>query len=141
MPHYEVARDIGAEPSVVWKILTDADRLADGTFSVIKIEGTIAEGQKIRLWSDVDPDRAFSIHVRDVRPNASMVWENGLPFGLFKGSRRFEVTPVEGGTRFHMREDYTGALAGMMFKMIPDLQPSFETFGDGVKAAAEGANG
>ena len=41
------------------------------------------------------------------------------------------------GTQFRMREDYSGPLAGRMIKVIPDLQPSFETFGDGLKTMGE----
>lgn len=40
-----------------------------------------------------------------------------------------------------MREEYTGILAGMMFKQIPDLKPSFNQFAAGLKAQAEGASG
>ena len=29
-------------------------------------------------------------------------------------------------TRFSMREQYTGPLAGMIFKSVPDLGPSFQ---------------
>ena len=67
-----------------------------------------------------------------------MVWWNGLPLGLFRGTRRFRLTEAEGGTEFHMREDYTGPLAGMMFRLIPDLAPSFRTFAEGLARAAEG---
>ncbi len=138
MPFYETERAIAATPDAVWSVLTNPERLADGTFSILKIEGEITDGKQIALWSEVDPKRRFALTVRDVRPGASMIWESGMPLGLFKGSRRFTVAPDAGGTRFRMREDYTGPLAGLMFKVIPDLQPSFETFGDGLKAAAEG---
>ncbi len=36
-----------------------------------------------------------------------------------------------------MREEYSGPLAGMMFRSIPDLDPSFRKFVDGLKARAE----
>ena len=38
-----ISRNIAAAPEVIWTILTDATQLADGTFSIIKIDG-----QKIR---------------------------------------------------------------------------------------------
>ena len=138
MPHYETTRRIAASPQVIWSILTDTDRLQDGSFSILKIEGEIAEGETIILWSEADPKRAFPIRVNDVDAPRRMVWSNGMPFGLFKGTRVFEVAPDGDGAMFRMREDYTGVLAGLMFKIIPDLQPTFETFGDGLLAAAEG---
>ena len=36
-----------------------------------------------------------------------------------------------------MREEYSGPLAGLMSRSIPDLQPSFDTFVNGLKARAE----
>jgi hypothetical protein len=36
-----------------------------------------------------------------------------------------------------MREEYTGPLAGMIFKSIPDLGPSFRQFAEGLKQTAE----
>ena len=34
-------------------------------------------------------------------------------------------------------EEFTGPLAGLITKAIPDLTTSFDTFADGLKAAAE----
>ncbi|MEM9710159.1 MAG: SRPBCC family protein [Pseudomonadota bacterium] len=133
---YQVEREIGAEPGRVWEILTDPARLADGTFSIIRIDGEIAEGKTISLWSDVAPKQRFRLRVARLG-EGEMVWESGMPFGLFTGSRRFEVTAEGAGSRFRMTETYRGPLAGPMVRMIPDLQPSFETFGDGLKRAAE----
>ena len=138
MPHYETTRTIAATPEEIWPILTDAARLQDGSFSILKIEGQIKDGETIRLWSEADPNRAFPILVSDVAPPNRMVWSNGMPFGLFKGARVFSLTPEGGSTVFRMREDYTGLLSGLMFKMIPDLQPTFEKFGDALVAAVEG---
>jgi hypothetical protein len=36
-----------------------------------------------------------------------------------------------------MRKEYTGPLAGMIFKSVPDLGPSFQKFADGLKQRAE----
>jgi hypothetical protein len=48
------------------------------------------------------------------------------------------LTPEDGGaTRFHMREEYTGPMLGMIWKSIPDLGPSFKEFASGLKARAE----
>ena len=137
MPHYETTRRIAAAPEAIWSILTDAKRLQDGTFSILRIEGRIDEGETIKLWSEADPKRAFPIKVSDLDAPSRMVWSNGMPLGLFTGTRVFEVTPEGDEAVFRMREDYTGLLAGLMFRMIPDLQPTFEKFADGLRAAAE----
>ncbi|WP_421856097.1 SRPBCC family protein [Oricola sp.] len=137
MPHYEITQQIDAPPERIWPVLTDAARLSDGNFSILEIDGKIAPGMTIRLRSEADPKRTFDIAVRTVDRDAGMVWESGLPFGLFKGTRRFKVTASGEGSVFHMREDYTGPLAGLMFRMIPDLSPTFRKFATGLKQAAE----
>lgn len=59
--------------------------------------------------------------------------------GLFRGVRTYSLAPVVGelGTDFAMTEVYTGALAGLIGRSIPDLGPSFEAFADALQAAAE----
>jgi hypothetical protein len=60
------------------------------------------------------------------------------PLGLFKGVRNYTLTPEgDGRTRFDMREEFTGPLAPLVFKSIPDMQPSFDKFAAGLKAKAE----
>ena len=137
MPNYAISRVINATPDRIWPVLTDPARLSDGTFGILKIDGKIAEAETIRLWSEVDPTRAFSIRVSDVVPERGMVWSSGMPLGLFTGRRRFRLTPAGPATEFVMREDYTGPLAAMMFRMIPDLQPSFEAFAAGLASACK----
>ena len=107
---------------------------------MISLEGTIAPGQKLKVTSSANPGRAFAVTVTEYAENSSMTWSGGMPLGLFKGIRTYRLTPgTEGTTDFHMREDYSGLLAGMITKSIPDLQPSFDQFANGLKAKAEEA--
>lgn len=137
MRFYEAKRVIAASPEQIWPILTDARRLEDGTFSIVKIEGDIVQGRKIKLWSEVDPSRAFSLRVDRLEAPRDMIWSSGMPLGLFRGTRRFRLTPVAGGTEFHVREDYTGPMAGMIFKQIPDMTASMEKFAAALAREAE----
>jgi hypothetical protein len=78
--------------------------------------------------------------VTEFVPGKKMVWSGGMPLGLFKGVRTFSLTPDgNGGTRFHVREEYTGPLLPMIWRSIPDLAPSFNQFASGLKSRAEGA--
>ncbi|MEJ8563101.1 SRPBCC domain-containing protein [Yoonia sp. GPGPB17] len=135
-PHY-VSRDIAASPAAVWSILTDATRLSDGTFSIIRIEGQIALNKSFKLWSEVDPKRPFPIKVAIMQPERQMEWHGGMPLGLFLGNRQFRLNPTATGTRFMMQETYAGPLKRLITRFIPDLQPSFEKFADALKTAAE----
>lgn len=135
---YSVTRTINADPKTIWGLLTDAGSYPDWNPAVLGIEGTIAEGERIRLTSIVNPNREFKLSVSDVRSPNSMVWSDGMPLGLFKGVRTFTVEPSgDGSSEFKMEEVYTGLLAPMITKSIPDMTDSFEQFADGLKAAAE----
>jgi hypothetical protein len=68
-----------------------------------------------------------------------MVWSGGMPLGLFKGVRTFTLAPQAAGTiKFTMREEYVGPLAPLITRSIPDLNPSFMRFANGLKRRAEG---
>jgi hypothetical protein len=66
-----------------------------------------------------------------------MAWRSSMPFGLFRGERVFELRERGDGVEFVMREDYTGAMAPLITKSIPDLQPAFAEFAACLKARAE----
>jgi hypothetical protein len=137
--HFEVRRQIGARPETVWAKLTDKTLLLTGGFGILRIEGDIVPGGRIKLWSEASPKRAFPLKVTALEPARLMVWQGGMPFGLFKGVRRFEISADGKGSLFKMREDYTGPLAGVIGKSIPDLNPSFDKFAGALKRWAEGA--
>ena len=136
--HFEVTRSIAAGPERVWRVLTDKTRLLEGGFGLLKIEGDIAPGAKLKLWSEASPTRAFALKVTAFEPYSRMVWEGGMPLKLFWGTRTYTLTPQGGGTSFRMREEFAGPLAGMIGKSIPDLNPSFGKFADALKRHAEG---
>lgn len=135
---FEVRRNIAASAERVWSIMTDAKVLQSGAFGITRIEGDIKPGARIKVWSEVNPGRAFPLSVSEWVPGSNMTWEGGLPLGLFKGLRRFTLAPAHGGVSFHMQESYTGLLSGLITRSIPDLGPSFEVFANGLKAASEG---
>lgn len=67
-----------------------------------------------------------------------MVWGGGMPItGLFAGVRTFTLTPEGDGTRYSMREEYTGLLLPLIWKSMPDLEQSFRQWAAGLKSHAE----
>jgi hypothetical protein len=137
MHEFDVQRVIGASPERVWGILIDAKRLASGPFGIDRIEGEIAEGRRLKLWSSVSPGRAFPLTVIEMQSNRTMIWKGGMPLGLFTGTRTFTLTPNGQGTLFRMREVYEGPMTGLIWRSMPDLNPSFQQFADALAAAAE----
>jgi hypothetical protein len=138
MKEHSVKRNIAAPAETVWALLTDAEGYAHWNPAVIGIEGTIAVGQKIKVTSIVNPKRAFALKVSELEEPRKMVWSSGMPLGLFSGIRTYLVTPQgDGSTDFSMEEVFSGLLAPLITKTIPDMTDSFEQFGDGLKEAAE----
>jgi hypothetical protein len=130
--------DPEAEPDTIWSILTDARRYSEWDSGVVRVEGTIAPGEKIRVTSAVNARRAFPVKVTQFSPGQIMEWTGGMPMGLFKGVRTFRLTPQgDGVTRFSMREEYTGPLLPLVWRSMPDLGPSFQQFATGLKNRAE----
>lgn len=128
MPSFQISRHIAAPAEDIWAILTDAEQLASGDFGILQLTGQIAPGARIKLVSEVDPKRSFALRVTEFDRPRRMVWTGGMPLGLFTGRRRFTLTPEATGTRFEMTEVFSGPLAGLIGKSLPDLTPSFEQF-------------
>jgi hypothetical protein len=138
MKAFEASATIAADPEAIWAILTDAPGYPTWDSGVERIAGRIAPGEEITVHAQVVPERAFPVTVSEFQPGRLMVWSGGMPLGLFKGVRTFTLTPAgTGHTRFTMREAYTGPLAPLITRSIPDLQPSFERFANGLKRRAE----
>ena len=137
MEHYESTAVIDASPEAIWTVLTDAPAYADWDSGVVRVEGTIAPQEKIKVVSEANPKRAFPVKVTEFAPGERMVWSGGMPLGLFKGVRTFTLTPEGPATRFEMREEYSGPLLPMIWRSMPELGPSFEQFARGLKAKAK----
>jgi hypothetical protein len=135
---YEAGADIRADADTVWGILTDAPGYPTWDSGVERVEGRIGPGEKIKVVSEANPGRAFPVEVTEFSPGRSMTWFGGMPLGLFRGVRTFGLTPQDGGgTRFTMREEYSGPLLPLIWRTMPDLGPSFRQFAAGLKARAE----
>jgi len=129
---------IRATPDAIWRILTAASGYADWNTTVSRIDGRIALGERVTVHARVAPGRAFPVTVVAFDAPRRMVWRGGMPLGLFKGERIFELKPIgDGGVEFAMREDFSGLLAPLICKSIPDLQPAFDEFAACLKARAE----
>lgn len=134
---YLVERTIDASPERVWSLLTDAAGYPDWNPAVLSLQGRIHVGEKIKLVSVVNPKRTFTLTVTELDQPHRMVWADGMPLGLFRGVRTYALRPHGDGTAFSMKEVYSGPLAPMITKAIPDMTESFGQFADGLKTAAE----
>jgi uncharacterized protein YndB with AHSA1/START domain len=137
MKHYESTATIAAPPDEIWPVLVDAAAWPTWDSGVAAVEGAIAEGRKITVRSEAAPGRAFPVTVTAVETPSRLVFRGGMPLGLFRGERTYTLTPDGDGTTFRMREEYTGPLLGLIWRSMPDLQPSFDRFAAGLKRRVE----
>lgn len=134
--HYRIGIHIEASPSVVWSLLTDAEKYPQWNRSVLSIEGRIALDERIKLRSSAAPKRSFKLRVKEYLPNQRMVWRSGGR--AFGGERVFTLRPTpSGGTDFVMYEGLGGSMMKMIEKKLPDLRESFDIFAADLKKTAE----
>lgn len=138
MKSFSIACEIDAPPEKVWAVLTDLAAWPQWNTTVPKVEGTIAPGNKVTVYTTASPGRAFPVKVSELQAPRSMVWTGGMPLGLFVGRRTYSLAgTAPGKTNFAMTETFTGLLAPLITQSIPDLQPLFAEFAACLKKACE----
>lgn len=137
MPTFEATTRIAAPPADVWDTLLATDRWTGWDPALESVDGRLApEGQlEIRVR---DNPRPFRLKVSSWEPERRVVLTGGMPLGLFTGTRTYTLAEEPDATTVTVRETYTGLLAGVIGRSIPDLQPSFDAFVSGLRRAAEG---
>jgi uncharacterized protein YndB with AHSA1/START domain len=139
MKAYEARIVINAPKDKIWAILTDASKYPSWNTYVEKIDGTIAPGQKLKIFTKIQPGKGFPAKVAEMTAPDRMVWSFSAPLGMFKGARTFTLEQQGDAVEFHTREEFTGWMAGPITKKMPDLQPSFDAWVADLKARAEQA--
>ena len=135
---YAVERTIEASPERIWSLLTDPSTYPQWNPAVVSIAGPIEVGGTVRLVSVVNPKRTFTLTVTEMDAPHRMVWADGMPLGLFRGVRTYTLAPSGSGhTEFAMEEVFSGPLAPLITKAIPDMTESFAQFADGLKRGSE----
>lgn len=137
MKAYKTSIEILASAEQVWLALTEDLQCDPAPYGILRIDGDLVLNSRIEIWSEVDPKRAFALQVKTFQAPHKMVWQGGMPFGLFTGTRTFTLSATDAKTTFEMQEVFHGALAGLIIKSIPDLTPSFEKFARALKKKAE----
>lgn len=129
---------IHASPQTVWQILADPAAYPEWDPGMVRIEGRLAPGEKVKFFTKFSPDRAFAVKVTAFEPGKRMILTGGMPFGLFKSERTHTlISGKTGETVFHTEETFSGLLFPIFGKSLPDLTESFEAFAAGLKARAE----
>ncbi len=123
--------NIAADAATVWGLLTNASTFPTWNSTVVSLEGQIAEGEKIRLVSTLDPKRTFKLKVKEMITRERMVW------GDMMGKRTYTLTETDSGVLFSMSETIGGPLFPLFAGQIPAFDETFEQFAVDLKTAAE----
>ncbi|MEP7117795.1 MAG: SRPBCC domain-containing protein [Acidobacteriota bacterium] len=138
MKSFHASTRIQSTPDTIWKTLMDVNQWPELDPSILRVDGTPTLGGTVTVHAKVG--RAFPLTVVELVSSERMVLSGGMPLGLFTGTRTYALSPrADGLIEFTMREVYTGLLAPLITKSIPDLQPSFDEFAGNLKTHAERA--
>lgn len=139
MKSFATRIDIQAPVDSIWRIIIDLPSWPKWNSTVERTTGIVELGAKVTVFVKQSPGRAFPVRVTENNAPSRMIWVGGMPFGLFSGTRVFELTaaPTADRTVFSMRETYSGPLSGVIVKSMPDLQPAFDEFARCLKREAE----
>jgi hypothetical protein len=131
--------DISAPPAEVWAVLTDLGSYHEWNPLFVEADGTVAEGQRIRLRSK-HPANGRLMTVKPVitaaRPGTVLRWASGLP-GIIGGEHGFTLTPAGSGTRLVQSESFKGLLTKFPGKTFANAEASFQALNEALKKRAE----
>lgn len=72
MKAYDATATIHATPETIWSILIDAPKYSEWDSGVVRVEGRIAPGEKIKVISEANPGRAFPVTVTEFSSTQKM---------------------------------------------------------------------
>ncbi|MEL6981284.1 MAG: SRPBCC domain-containing protein [Actinomycetota bacterium] len=142
MLHFETTTTIDAPPERVWTTLLQTDQWPAWGAGIERVDGRLGPDQKLTLHV-AEASRPFKLRVSRWQPGQRIELKGGMPLGLFVGTRTYRIEPGPAGTDqtiFTMVETFTGPLAGLIGRTIPDLQPSFDAFAAGLRSTAQASN-
>lgn len=136
MPTFQSTTTVATTPDVAWRTLLRTELWTQWDRSLERVDGHLAEGGRLEIRV-VGTSRPFKLRVSGWEPTRRIVLTGGMPLGLFTGTRTYDLESSGPGTCVTVRETYTGPLAGVIGRSIPDLQPAFDDFVAGLRTAAE----
>jgi hypothetical protein len=113
--------DIKASPEEVWNVLMDFDAYPEWNPFVVSIDGSGIEGEKLVAELQLEGKKPMKITptVQENDAPNRFSWLGSMGSAVvFAGRHQFELEATDEGTTFHHREEFSGALAPMVLRMI-----------------------
>lgn len=131
--------DIDASPEHVWEVVSDVASYEDWNPFVIKFDGPFEVGAKASVFVQplgAESPSEFSPTIVTIEEHRAFAWNGSLPVPrLFTGLHKLELEPIEGGTRFHHSEEFSGVLLHLINP--DDFVSGFEAMDQALKERVE----
>ena len=134
--------DINAPPERVWAVLTNFEQHPRWNPFIRHISGVVEEGARLHVTLGPPDGKAMTFKpvVTRAEPAQALAWLGTLlARWVFAGEHTFLLEPLlDGGTRFHHGEKFTGLLVPFLRKSLDtDTRHGFEAMNAALKVEAE----
>jgi len=126
-------------PEEIWDVMTDLESYSDWKSGISEAEGTAKVGNSFRFRADIAPERMVAMKVAELDAPNRMVLTGGLPLGLFKAIRTYEIDATSKGSRVTVTESFSGLMKAFV-RSPPTLLPSFELYCSGLQKEVKRRN-
>lgn len=131
-----VNRRIAAPVGAVWHALTDPDALARADNGITSIEGTMAEGNTIRITAAAMQGRGMPVRIVRADTERELALEHRMPLGLFKAKLAVFLTPAEEETDVEVSIATSGLMGKATNSKLERARPHFDRFLDALEEEA-----
>ena len=133
--------DIDATPQQVWDVLTDLAAYPAWNPFIVRAEGTVEPGRRLRLTMQPVGGRAMTLRPRLVEVDVArrLQWRGtlGVP-GLMDAEHTFTLEPRGTGTRLIHQETFRGVLVPLLAGSLDRRTlPAFVAMNEALKSRAE----
>lgn len=133
--------DILAPPERVWDVLTDFVSYPRWNPFVTRLDGFAKAGERLEVRIEPPGGRAMTFRpvVLRAEPSRHLAWKGRLFLpGLFDGEHSFRIEVIQGGSRFHQSEHFTGVLVPLFGGMLKQTERGFEAMNEALRRRCEG---
>jgi hypothetical protein len=136
-----VSTTINAPADLVWRVLTDTSAYAGWNPFVIRLDGTLAIGERLRARIRPPGGPALTLRpkVTALEPSRRLEWLGrlGIP-GLFDGRHSFVLEALpDGRTVLTQAEEFRGLLVPLTGSMLSRTESGFTAMNDALRDRAE----
>jgi len=137
MLHFEAADVVAATAGSILNVLTDTSNFEVWDSGMTHRSGEVRDGSRITVGGRLGGRRcSFAVQLT---PDRAMSWTQASPFGLFRATRTWTLTPATKGTQLLVTDHFHGPLTGLLRRQVPlsDAAGKLEQYLQAVKTRAE----